>query len=85
MVQFLSIKFLCWISSIFVGVFQTFPFFVSPCIMTSFEVMLYRNWTNNSRSYIKRNEQINLAEMFVVGADMSSSTKLFIELKCMAS
>ena len=31
MVQFLSINFICWISSIFVGVFKSFRFFVSPC------------------------------------------------------
>ena len=31
MVQFLSINFFSWISSIFVGVFKSFRFFVSPC------------------------------------------------------
>ena len=42
MVQFLSIIFLAWISSIFVGFFKSSHFFVSPCIrharmhMTSF-------------------------------------------------
>ena len=34
MVQFLSIFFFCWISSIFVGFFESSRFFVSPC--TSF-------------------------------------------------
>ena len=34
MVQFLSIKFFCWISSIFVRVFKSSCFFVSPCICT---------------------------------------------------
>ena len=33
MVQFLSIIFFPWISSIFVGVFKGSRFFVSPCII----------------------------------------------------
>ena len=33
MVQFLSINFFCWISSIFVRFFKSSRFFVSPCIM----------------------------------------------------
>jgi hypothetical protein len=37
MVQFLSIKFFCWISSIFVGFFKSSRFFVSPC--TSFQII----------------------------------------------
>ena len=32
MVQFLSINFFPWISSIFVGFFKSSSFFVSPCI-----------------------------------------------------
>jgi len=32
MVQFLSINFFSWIFSIFVGVFNSSHFFVSPCI-----------------------------------------------------
>ena len=32
MVQFLSINFFSWISSIFVGFFKSSRFFVSPCI-----------------------------------------------------
>ena len=39
MVQFMSIIFFSWISSIFCWVLQKFPFFVSPCI-TYYECML---------------------------------------------
>ena len=35
MVQFLSVKFFVWISSIFVGFFKSSPFFVSLCILTT--------------------------------------------------
>ena len=35
MVQLLSIKFFCWISSIFVGFFKSSRFFVSPCTKCS--------------------------------------------------
>ena len=38
MVQFLSINFFSWISSIFVGFFKSFRFFVSPCTC---DVLLY--------------------------------------------
>ena len=31
MVKFLSINFICWISSIFVGFFKSSRFFASPC------------------------------------------------------
>ena len=40
MVQFLSINFLYWISSIFVGFFKSSHFFVSPCII--FKLSSYR-------------------------------------------
>ena len=38
MVQFLSINLFSWISSIFVGFFQKFPFFVSPCTIRRYEL-----------------------------------------------
>ena len=41
MVQFLSIKFFCWISSIFVGFFKSSRFFVSPCTSGGAPLMVY--------------------------------------------
>jgi len=45
MVQFLSIFFFCWISSIFVGVFKSSRFFVSPCITE------YVGWRSNASDF----------------------------------
>ena len=41
MVQFLSIIFFSWISSIFVGVFKSSRFFVSLCIFWKFSYTAY--------------------------------------------
>ena len=42
MVQFLSMSFLSLISSIFVGFFQKFPFFVSPVFVPLQAIMYYQ-------------------------------------------
>ena len=41
MVQFLSINFFSWISSIFVGFFKSSRFFVSPCIKKQMSETIY--------------------------------------------
>ena len=51
MVQFLSIYFFSWISSIFVGFFKSSRFFVSPCI-TQIDHNFVRNMPNINIPYL---------------------------------
>ena len=47
-VQFLSINFFCWISSISVGFFKSSRFFMSPSICTNYLTRINNNNNNNN-------------------------------------
>ena len=53
MVQFLSIFFFSWISSIFVGFFKSSRFFVSPCICAN--QALIHHYMNMNNKLFNRN------------------------------
>jgi len=86
MVQFLSIDFFFWISSIFVGFFKSSRFFVSPCTCTSsWNLSKSRGRKNNRRTLLKgtlllscslcqniRNRHVTYQTWF--GAHMSSTS-----------
>ena len=60
MVQFLSINFFSWISSIFVGFFKSSLFFVSLCSCILL-VVIY-NYTNDARTHERQGTVIQLLD-----------------------
>jgi len=67
MVQFLSIFFFSWISSIFIGFFKSSHFFVSSCIFNFDENGLQVN--NKPVSGITENGSKNVQFFFFISAD----------------